>query len=90
MDFNFRREGRLHLSDCPHMLCFLVVLLDFVTVGGAEHLYRCDIFGADRYLDVICRREKTKVKCFQDILLDILLIDSTEIVESFDLFEHFA
>jgi hypothetical protein len=88
MNLNLRREARFHFGNCPSIFCCLIVLLDFVTVGSTKYFDRRDVFGVDGNLDVVCRREEAEVKGFQNIFLDVFLIDCTEVVEALDLFEN--
>ena len=85
------RKAWLHLGDCPIISCGLFsIAFYFIRIWCSKHLNSRNILRFDVKLNIACRWKEAKIESFEHVLLNVLLIDCAEIVESFDIFEHFA
>ena len=92
-DFNLWRETWLHLAYCEwtSFSCkVVVVFINICCISWTKDLERIDILRLNRNVEVEGWREIGKIKVLEDIFFDVVLIDCTEVVESFHIFELFT
>lgn len=92
-NLDFWRKAWFHLTDNPLWSLSLKVSIvhpDVCSISWSVNFKLFDIFRLNFNVQIECGREVWEVEVLKHILFDVVLIHSTEIVETFDFFELFA
>ena len=90
MNFYFRRKTRFHFSHSPLIGRLFIIILHLIRIRSSKNFNSFNIVRINHNVHIRSWWEESKIKCLKHIFFDISLIHCTEIVKSFDVFEHFT
>ena len=92
-DFYLWRKTWLHPTDDERFILVLEVIVVWINLRGISrsvYFERFDIIGKEGDLKIEGWREIGKIEVLKNIFFDIILIDCTKVIESFNIFEFFT
>lgn len=92
-DFYLWRKTWLHPTDDERFILVLEVIVVWINLRGISrsvYFERFDIIGKEGDLKIEGWREVGKIEVLKNIFFDVVLIDCTKVIESFDIFEFFT